>query len=116
MVLTFAALGNLFWSIENGLLGLPEMQIAGNGSAASMLRWYLDRAGATLPRPWVLSVPLMVYRLAMLAWALWLAQALLRWLRWGWDCFSGGGLWRRSRAPAAGTGAPLAGTDAPPVI
>ena len=38
---------------------------------------------------------LMVYRLLMLAWALWLAYALLRWARWGWECFSDHGLWRR---------------------
>jgi hypothetical protein len=97
----------LFISIQRGLLGLPEMQIAGNGSSASMLRWYLDRAEGALPRPWVLSVPLLVYRLAMLAWALWLAQALVGWLRWAWDCFGTGGLWRsapirwrRTTAPA----------------
>jgi hypothetical protein len=91
---TLAALGGLFWSITNGLLGLPEMQISGNGSTASNLQWYLDRSGDLLPRPWVLSVPLFLYRLAMLAWALWLAQALLRWLKWGWGCYSEGGLWR----------------------
>jgi hypothetical protein len=30
----------------------------------------------------------------MLAWALWLALALLHWLKWGWQCLSEGGLWR----------------------
>jgi hypothetical protein len=45
----------------------------------------------------VLSVPLLVYRLLMLAWALWIAQALLGWLRWAWDCFSAGGYWRPLR-------------------
>ena len=39
-------------------------------------------------------MPLLVYRAAMLAWALWLALALLRWLRWGWGCFTAGGGWR----------------------
>ena len=91
---TAVALGGLFWSISNGLLGLPEMQIAGNDSYAGNLHWYLDRSGEILPRPWVVSVPLFLYRLAMLAWALWLAQALLRWLKWAWECFTQGGLWR----------------------
>jgi hypothetical protein len=36
-----------------------------------------DLAAETLPRAWVISVPLLAYRLAMLAWALWLAQVLL---------------------------------------
>jgi len=94
---TAVALVGLAWSIQQGLLGLPEMQIAGNGSGARLLRWYQDIATDTLPRAWVISVPLLVYRLAMLAWALWLAQALLGWLRWGWGCFTDGGLWRPLR-------------------
>ena len=94
VVWSLAALGILFWSIQQGLLGTPEMQIAGNGSTASQLRWYVDRAGAVPPTAWMLSVPLLIYRVAMLAWALWLALALLRWLRWGWESFTTGGGWR----------------------
>ncbi len=92
--LTLVAGVFLFRSIAHGLLGLPEMQIGGNGSSSDVLRWYQDRSGAVLPRPWVLSVPLGVYRLAMLAWALWLASSLVGWSRWGWSCFTNGGLWR----------------------
>ena len=97
---TVIALGTLFLAIQQGLLGLPEMQIVGNGSNAHLLRWYQDRASEDLPRARVLSVPLFAYRLAMLAWALWLAQALLGWLRWSWTCFSTGGLWRGHRKAA----------------
>jgi len=97
--LTFAALVCLFRAIQRGLLGLPEMQITGNGSSSELLRWYLDRADDSLPRPWALSVPLMVYRVTMLAWALWLADSLIKWLRWGWQAFSSGGLWRPLRKP-----------------
>jgi hypothetical protein len=100
VVLTAAALAVLFLSIERGLLGQPEMQIAGNGSSPDLLRWYQDRADPLLPRPWVLSAPILVYRLAMLAWALWIARALVGWLRWGWRCFSAGELWRPLRRPA----------------
>jgi hypothetical protein len=89
-----AALVNLFGAIQTGLLGTPEMQIAGNGSTAYRLAWYQDRAAAVLPRARVLSVPLLAYRLLMLAWALWLAFALLGWLRWGWRCFATHGVWR----------------------
>ncbi len=92
---TLAALGGLYLSIERGLLGIPDMQIAGNGSSDFLLRWTEDRIGATLPQPWVLSLPMFVYRTLMLLWALWLAQALLRWLSWGWQSFSKGGIWRK---------------------
>ncbi len=90
---TVAALGSLLFAVHSGLLGHPEMQIAGNGSGPGSLRWYQDRTAASLPTAWVLSLPVWAYRVFMLAWALWLARALLGWLRWGWSCFSSGGLW-----------------------
>jgi hypothetical protein len=92
---TLAALISLFWAVQQGLLGTPEMQIAGNGSGAWNLNWYQDRTAPQLPRAWVISVPLLAYKLLMLAWALWLAYALLGWLHWGWSAFSDGGYWRR---------------------
>jgi hypothetical protein len=92
-LLTLAALAILAQAVAGGLLGLPTMQIAGFGSDAYHLNWYQDRTPEALPRPWVVSVPLWVYRTLMLAWALWLANTLLNWLRWGWGCFTSGGLW-----------------------
>jgi hypothetical protein len=109
---TLLAMVVLFWAVQQGLLGTPEMQIAGNSSYNSELHWYADRTGEVLPRPWILSVPLLVYRLAMLAWALWLALALLRWLRWGWESFTEGGGWRRLRRPHPP--APSPGPPEPP--
>ncbi|MBP8290405.1 MAG: hypothetical protein KAX51_11475, partial [Chromatiaceae bacterium] len=96
VLLSLQALSALAAAVAEGLLGQPAMQIAGNGSHAGHLLWYQDRASDTLPQPWVISVPLWVYRLLMLAWALWLANSLLNWLRWGWGCFSADGLWRKS--------------------
>lgn len=98
-VWTVSALVCLFIAIKQGLLGQPEMQIAGNDSSAGLLRWYLDRSGPDLPRPGVFSVPRMVYRLAMLGWALWIASSLLVWLRWGWGCLNEGGLWKQVQKP-----------------
>jgi hypothetical protein len=86
------AVGVLTWAIQHGLLGRPDMQVEGNESSAQVLRWFEDRAVGAWPQGYVLSVPLMAYRLAMLAWALWLARALLRWVRWGWTAFTAGGL------------------------
>jgi hypothetical protein len=43
----------------------------------------------------------LVYRLAMLAWAMWISVALVgRWLPWAWASFGEGGLWRRLRRTA----------------
>ena len=96
-VLTLAALAALLGGIERGLLGTPDMQIAGNGSSAYQLNWYQDRSAGSLPTAWVFSAPILLYRGLMLAWSLWLAYALLKWLGWAWGCFSAGGLWRPLR-------------------
>lgn len=93
---TIASAAVLFAAIERGLMGEPEMQVAGNGSSASSLIWFADRTEGRLPEAFVLSVPIFVYRLAMLAWALWLASSLVRWLPWAWGGFSSGGLWKRT--------------------
>jgi hypothetical protein len=93
-LLTLLALMVLFYAIQQGLLGSPDMQIAGNGSSAHQLNWFHDRSDARPPTTWVISVPLLAYRLLMLAWALWLAAALLGWLKWGWRCYTQEGIWR----------------------
>ncbi len=93
-LLTMIALGMLFHAIEQGLLGQPDMQIVGNGSVGSELHWFQDRVTDIYPQAWVLSVSLWIYRGLMLLWALWLAFALLDWLRWGWRAFSTHGLWQ----------------------
>jgi hypothetical protein len=102
-LLTLLALGALFWAIQMGLLGSPVMQIAGNGSTPEILRWYADRADGRLPEPWLLSLSLWWYRGAMLVWSLWVAQALVGWLRWGWQQWTRGGYWIRpaQRPPPA---------------
>lgn len=95
VVLSLSALGLLFTAIAQGLLGSPDMQVTGNGSYGNQLRWFQDRHEQTLPQAWVLSVSIWFYRLLMLLWAMWLANALLGWLRWGWGQFTADGLWKK---------------------
>lgn len=99
-VLTLAALLCMFNAIRNGLLGAPDMYVTGNGSDAQLLRWFADRSADALPVAGAISLPLWVYKLAMLAWALWLAWAVIDWLRAGFAAWQRGGYWR-SPAPAA---------------
>jgi hypothetical protein len=87
VLLTLAAMGSLVFAVSNGLLGHPDMNILGNGSDSHLLRWYQDVSGPTLPRAWVFSIPIAVYRTAMLAWALWLSFWLVKILKWGWQQF-----------------------------
>jgi len=103
-------------AIPMGLLGTPDMHVAGNGSTATALGWFHDQTASAMPQGSAWSVPLWVYKAAMLAWALWLANALVRWLRWGWEAYSRGGYWR-SAVPSvpviAGQPAPTTGEPAP---
>ncbi len=92
--LSVVAIIALLASIPLGLLGSPDMQVTGNGSSDYFYRWYQDRTPGELPSAWLVTVPIWIYRVAMLAWSLWLSFALLRWLRWGWQCFGTDGLWR----------------------
>lgn len=93
--LTLFGFAGLYDAVRHGLLGHPEMQIRGNGSTWTHLIWGQDRVADALPQPSVLTAPIWMYRALMLAWSLWLAWSLLRWTRWGWDCFTQGGLFRR---------------------
>ncbi|MFZ4776529.1 MAG: hypothetical protein ACOYM3_14250 [Terrimicrobiaceae bacterium] len=100
IVATALALGVFVAVVAEGLLGNPEMFIAGNDSTRSALRWYLARCGELLPQPGCISISIWWFRLLMLVWALWLAASLLRWLRLAWVSFSTGGCFRaRAKKP-----------------
>ncbi|MFT3791513.1 MAG: hypothetical protein QM741_10610 [Rudaea sp.] len=92
--LTVVALVALVSAIPQGLLGAPDMHVAGNGSGAQTLTWFADRAADALPQAGAYSLPLWVYKMLMLAWALWLANALIGWLRDAWTAWTRGGYWQ----------------------
>lgn len=94
VLLTIAAMAALVFAISNGLLGHPDMNIKGNGSTGSLLRWYQDVSGGRLPQAWVFSVPMFAYRAAMLLWALWISFWLVGTLRWGWQRFTQPAIWK----------------------
>ncbi len=101
VALTAISLGIFVAVVAEGLLGNPEMFIAGNGSTRTALRWYQARCEMLLPDPGCISVSIWWYRLLMLIWALWLAASLIRWLRWAWDQFSTRGVIKRSKKTPA---------------
>jgi hypothetical protein len=101
ILLTLTALAILVVVVGEGLLGNPEMFIMGNHSSRTRLEWFQPRVHQPLPDPQVVSISVWYFRGLMLAWALWLAAALIRWLNWGWRQFSHGGGWKRApRKPA----------------
>ena len=96
--LTLAAFAAIVAGIGAGLLGNPDMSVTGNASVGNELRWFADQTDNAIPEAIAYSVPLWAYKVLILAWALWLSFALIRWLPWVWHRFSEEGLWYRREA------------------
>lgn len=114
VALTAGALGILVTAVGEGLLGQPEMFIAGDNSSRSSLQWFQALSDPLLPQPGCITVSIWWYRFLMLAWALWLARALLRWLLIGWDHFTRGGIMRPWRQPSPVPATAASSTPPPP--
>lgn len=95
--MSFVVLLVLIGSVWAGLLGQPAMRVEGNGSSAQELIWFADHSSGPLPAAWAFSVPLWVYKGAILLWSLWLANAVVRWLKLALDALAEGGWWKRLR-------------------
>ena len=93
VLLTVTALLAVVAAIPMGLLGQPDMQIV-SPVPSSSLSWFADQSAGTTPEVAAISVSLWFYKAAMLAWALWLSFALLRWLPWAWTAFTHDGMWK----------------------
>jgi hypothetical protein len=92
------ALSAIVIALPMGLLGSPDMHVTGNASFGNLLNWFDDSSQSELPTATALSVPMWIYKVLILGWALWLSFALLRWLPWVWRCFSIQGYWRPRQA------------------
>lgn len=90
---TVIALGILVGAVYDGLAVQPDMQVEGAGSTNTRLVWYVDKIADAMPTPWILSTPILIWKLVMLAWALWLAGSIIRWAPWAWRSYSAGALW-----------------------
>ncbi|HEY2683412.1 MAG TPA: hypothetical protein VGI93_07890 [Steroidobacteraceae bacterium] len=107
--LSLVAVLSLLAAIPFGLLGNPDMRIAGPGERLEGLSWFTDQTSGPLPDAWVFSLSLWWYKGAMLAWALWLALALTRWLPLAWRALNASAFWHRGLpidGAAAGTSEP----------
>jgi hypothetical protein len=109
-VWTLVTLVCIFAAVYFGLAVQPDMQVAGASSSNTHLVWYMDRIEGSMPTPAVFSLPILVWKMAMLLWSLWLAWSLVKWARWGWKAFCHEVLWRpmprRSLPPTAPVGTP----------
>lgn len=84
-------------AIPAGLLGSPDMHIAGGDASYGELGWLADRATGLLPQASAITLPMWAYKAAMLAFALWLAYAFIGWIKLAWAALTAGGGWMRLR-------------------
>ena len=114
VALSCVAALSLLMAIPYGLLARPDMRIAGAGQYFGSLSWFNDQSANQLPGAWVFSVSLWWYKAAMLAWALWLAFALTRWLPFTWRALNVGSFWPRSPVSGSSTSSSLPEQPAAP--
>jgi hypothetical protein len=92
---TVLAISTLVFSgIRNGLLSAPDMGVVGANSGHTAFAWFQDKTAGALEMPAVYSVPMWIYRLLFFVWAGWMAFALVGWLKWAFNAWKNGGLWR----------------------
>jgi hypothetical protein len=90
----------LTFAVYEGLVSSPDMEVVGAGSYSSHLVWVSDRSPGAFAPVWALSLSIWVWRVFMLAWALWLSKSLLSWLKWAWGELSQNYFWA-PKAPSA---------------
>ncbi|HWS26592.1 MAG TPA: hypothetical protein VN259_08475, partial [Xanthomonadales bacterium] len=98
--LTLLAFGALILAIPAGLLGSPDMHVAGSASYGE-LAWLADRSSGPLPTASAISLPMWAYKALMLAFALWLAWAVIGWIKLAWTALTSGSGWMQLRRPRA---------------
>jgi len=96
VVLSVFAFAALVAAIPAGLLGAPEMHIAGSASYGEYA-WLADRSSGVLPTASAISLPMWAYKALMLAFALWLAWALIGWIKLAWRALISGTGWMQLR-------------------
>ncbi|MDR2924831.1 MAG: hypothetical protein LBU76_02580 [Azoarcus sp.] len=95
VAMTVVMLFCLIDTVPRGLLGVPDMGIRGHGSSGNSLSWFADRSDSLLPVVKIASLPVWLYRALMLAWTLWLASILIRWLSRGLSAWLRDGYWKK---------------------
>lgn len=91
VILTIVVTSTAIGTVAQGLLNNPHLFLEGQGTYENMLSWYSEQADQF--NPWLLSLPMWVYRVLMFSWSIWFAFNIMNWLKWAWEGFSRGGVW-----------------------
>jgi|GEM_PF-6130627 len=82
-------------AVSKGLLGIPDMQISGNGSWHTQLNWFTDRTEGKLPQPFIITAPLILWKTIIFLWSLWTASFLINKAPSFAEALKAGGFWRK---------------------
>lgn len=66
------------------------MYLTGMNVYSGQLAWYMQELYST---PYIISLPLWVYKLLMFIWSFWLAFKLVEWMKWMWNSYAKNGYW-----------------------
>ena len=93
-------LGALGLAAILGFVGVAVMQaLYGDPNPQHAVAWFLDRHDGTLPSAFVISLPIVVYRLVMAAWLAAWALLLRDLLPWAWRAYAKGGALQATPPP-----------------
>ena len=91
--ITLLVLYVLVSTIVAALTNDPNMYIVSTDHNNTWFTWFSDEIDSTVPSPWILSVPMWVYFVLILAWVMWLVFTLLQWMRTWWESLKTPVLW-----------------------
>ena len=77
--------------VKTGLLGVPDMMVAGGGSSNREWIWYQDRQGKEYVSAGLVSLPMWIWKGLMLIWAFWIASRVIELGKQAWAAASCGG-------------------------
>lgn len=95
VILTIAVASSAISTVAKGLLNYPNLFLEGEGTYINKISWYSQQVDQF--SPWLLSLPMWVYRVLMFSWSIWFAFNIMKWLKWAWEGFSRGGVWIASK-------------------
>lgn len=112
LMLTLFAVIALFFALNTGLIGQPDLHVISRGYTANDLKWFDDLSDTLLPQGHAWTLPIWLYRTLMLAWALWMSWSLVRWGKLALAAFLHEGAWQPVFRPKPPKGsAPAAPVD-----
>ena len=91
--ITLVVLIVLLRTIPAALTNDPNMYITGYQTSNEQFVWFSDQITASLPTPWIISLPMWIYFTLILVWVMWLVFTLLKWARVWWQTLKSPVLW-----------------------